>query len=80
MEKIDWEKMQELVKEETQFEKEIKKIIKASLPTVLTIMFLIYVYLWIMGHYGFERPVISLLVIIVVLLHDILRAVKDAVR
>ncbi len=74
---VDWEKLQKMARQETQLEIMLKEKLTGMLPVIISISILIYIYLWVMENYGFERPVISLLVIIVVLLNAILRAVES---
>jgi len=77
---LNWADLEKMTKEETKFEKWFKKTIKGIAPIIITITFLIYVYLWVMEKYGFERPIISLLVIIVVILNNILKVLQSGPR
>jgi len=58
------DKLEHIVKP-TAFELALLNIFKKVIPQMISFLIMLYFYLWLLDAYGFERAVISLLIIIV---------------
>lgn len=72
---MDFDELQKKINSDG-FEKDLEKKLMELLTPAITFLVYLWIYLWIHDHYGFDRAVISLLIIIILTLNGISRKIK----